>query len=53
MQNQIGRPRPRGTDGIKIFDNDDKAAKHSDRKRTFFSLVILISSTGRGLGCPI
>ena len=30
-------------DEIKIFDNDDKAAKHSERKRTFCGLVIIIN----------
>ena len=29
MQNQIGKPRPPAADEIKIFDNDDKATKHS------------------------
>ena len=29
MWNQIGRPKPPAVDEIKIFDNDDKAAKRS------------------------
>ena len=29
MLNQNGLPRPPAVDGIKIFDNDDQAAKHS------------------------
>ena len=40
MWNQIGQPRPPAVDEIKIFDNDDKAAKHSERKRMFCGLVI-------------
>ena len=28
MQNQNGWPRPSALDGIKIFDNDDQAAKN-------------------------
>ena len=28
MGNQNRRPRPSGIDGVKIFDNDDQAAKH-------------------------
>ena len=35
MWNQIGRPKPSAVDEIKIFDNDDKAAKHSERKERF------------------
>ena len=31
MRNQIGRPRPPAVDEIKIFDNDDNAAKHSEK----------------------
>ena len=57
MRKQIERPRPPAVDEIKIFDNDDKAAKHSERKRRFAALSslskILISSTAGGLGCPI
>ena len=40
----------------KIFDNDDKAAKHSESKKHFAALSsskILISSTAGGLGQPI
>ena len=29
---------------LKIFDNDDKATKHSERKRTFCGLVIIIKN---------
>ena len=32
MWNQIGWPRPPAVNEIKTFDNDDKAAKHSERK---------------------
>ena len=57
MWNQIGQPRPPAVDEIKIFDNNDKAAKHSERKRTFYGLVIIIknfiSLTAGGLGHPI
>ena len=57
MWNQIGRPRPPAVDEIKIFDNDDNAAKHSERKRTFYGLVIIIKNfnfiNSGGLGCPI
>ena len=31
MGNRIGRPRPPTVDEFKIFDNDDKATKHSER----------------------
>ena len=41
-ENQIGQPRPPAVDEIKIIDNDDKAAKHSGRKRTFCGLIIII-----------
>ena len=44
MRNQIGRPRPPAVDEIKIFDNDDNAAKHSERKRTFCGFVIIIKN---------
>ena len=57
MWNQIGRPRPPAVDEIKIFDNDNKAAKHSFLSECFTALSslskILISSTAGGLGRPI
>ena len=57
MWNQIGWPRPPAVNEIKLFDNDDKAAKHSERKKRFVALSslskILISSTAGGLGRPI
>ena len=40
MGNQIGRPRPPAVDEIKIFDNDDKATKHSEN--IFFILAFLV-----------
>ena len=39
--NWVAKP---AVDEIKIFDNDDKAAKHSERKRTFCGLVIIIKN---------
>ena len=49
--------RPPVVDEIKIFNNDDKAAKHFERKECFAALSslskILISSTAGGLGRPI
>ena len=57
IRNQIGRPRPPAVDEIKLFDNDDKAAKRSEKKEHFATLSslskILISLTARGLGHPI
>ena len=57
MQNQIGRPRPPAVDEIKIFDNDDKAAKRyflSERLVALSSLLkFLISSAAKGLECLI
>ena len=44
MWNQIGRPRPPAVDEIEIFDNYDKAAKRSERKRMFCGLVIIIKN---------
>ena len=48
---------PPAVDEIKIFDNDDKATKHSFLSECFaaFSSLskILISSTAGGLGRPI
>ena len=42
--------RPPDVDGIKIFDKDDQAAKHYDKKHCFASLSkILIPSTSGGL----
>ena len=44
-------------DGIKIFDTDDKAAKHSEEKECFAAISslsnILILSTTDSLGHPI
>ena len=57
MWNRIGRPRPPAVDEIKIFDNNDRATKHSERKERFSPLSSLsknlISSTAGGLGSPI
>ena len=41
MRNKIGRPRPPAVDEIKVFDNDDKAAKRSERKECFVTLSSL------------
>ena len=45
--------RPLDVDGIKIFDKDDQAAKHSDKKQCFGAWSslskILIPSTSGGL----
>ena len=45
--------RPPDVDGIKIFDKDDQAAKHYDKKQCFAAWSslskILISSTSGGL----
>ena len=42
MWNQIGLPRPPAVVGIKIFDNDDEATKHSERR--FCGVVIIIKN---------
>ena len=42
MWNQIGRPKPPAVGEIKIFDNDDKAAKHSFSLKMFCSLQVVI-----------
>ena len=48
---KLGNQRPPAVDEIKIFDDDDKATKHSFSLRMFCGLVslskILISSTSR------
>ena len=41
MWNRIGLPRPLAVDEIKIFDNDDKATKLSERKEHFAALSSL------------
>ena len=42
---------------FKVFDNDDKVTKHSERKENFAALSslskIIISSAAAGLGCLI
>ena len=41
-------------DEIKIFDNDDKAAKHPFSRRMFCGLIIIIKNfNSGGLGHPI
>ena len=42
--NQTGLPRTPAVDGIKVFDNHDKAAKRSFSLRMFCSLVIMIKN---------
>ena len=39
---QIRQPKPTTYDEIKVFDYDDKASKHSERKRTFWPFVIVV-----------
>ena len=42
IRNRIERPRPPAVD--EIFDNDNKAAKYSERKRMFCGFVIIIKN---------
>ena len=38
--------RPPDVDGIKIFDKDDQAAKHYDKKQSSLSKILIPSTSG-------